>query len=172
MNNFIKHVTSYILLTINGGISQRCKLIKQHAGLVLHFVVDNLKLVPNSLQQKSCKCSHHKCTSCVYHRFQFPYLGCPAGTFWECGGWHFARCWAHSQQQLSLQPQCQTQFCWHTAAQLCRISQWSMVALSIARSKNTRCLSTHIHWCLTVHLAVAVAAELWHCRVAGSPEPV
>ena len=174
-----------ILRTIHGGISQCCKLIKHPAGLVLlllHFVLDILQLVPNSLQQESCKWENLTTQlppmPWIYGRFDFlTYLGSPAGTFWECEWWHFARCWAHSQQQLSLQPQCQTQFCWHTAAQLCRISRWSAVALSIARSKNTRCLSTHIHWYLTVHLAVAVAAvavaaELWHCRVAGSPEPV
>ena len=54
-----------------------------------------------------------------------------------------------------------------------------MVALrftsaSIGGSKNTSCLSTHIQRYLTVHLAVAVAvaAELWHCKLAGSPVPV
>jgi len=107
---------TYTLRTIHGGILQCCKLIKQPVGLVLlllHFVLDNLQLVPNSLQQESCE-EENLTTQLppmpyVYHIF--PYLGFPAGTFWECEWWHFARCWAHSQQQLSVQPHFQTQLC-------------------------------------------------------------
>ena len=64
----------FILRTIHGGISQRCKLIKQPVGLVLHFVVDNLQLVLNSLQQESCEwenlLTQLPCTN-VYSRFDF-----------------------------------------------------------------------------------------------------
>ena len=48
----------YVIRTIHGGILESCKLIKQPVGLVLlllHFVLDILQLVPNSLQQESCE---------------------------------------------------------------------------------------------------------------------
>ena len=98
------HVTRYSLPTINGGIPQSCKLVKQPVGLVLlflHFVLDILKLVLNipqlvlnipqlvlnSLQQESWQqenlTSQLLPMSCVYDGF--PYLGCPAGTFSKCG---------------------------------------------------------------------------------------
>ena len=75
----------YVIRTIHGGILESCKLIKQPVGLVLlllHFVLDILQLVPNSLQQESCE--QENLTSqlpplpCAYHGF--PYLGYPAGT--------------------------------------------------------------------------------------------
>jgi len=76
----------YTLRTIHGGISQHCKLIKQPVGLVmllLHFVLDNLQLVPSSLQQESCEeenlTTQLQPMPYVYHIF--PYLGFPAGTF-------------------------------------------------------------------------------------------
>ena len=72
--SLIMLVISYILRTIHGGISQRCKLIKHPVGLVFHFVLDNLQLVPNSLQQESCEwenlLTQLPCTN-VYSRFDF-----------------------------------------------------------------------------------------------------
>jgi len=86
------HVTRYSLPTINGGIPQSCKLVKQPVGLVLlfhHFVLDILKLVLNipqlvlnNLQQESWQqenlTSQLLPISCVYDGF--PYLGYPAET--------------------------------------------------------------------------------------------
>ena len=55
------------------GILQSCKLIKQSASLVLHFVLDILQLVLNSLQQESCEevnlTSQLPPMPRVYHRF-------------------------------------------------------------------------------------------------------
>ena len=56
-----------------------------------------------------------------------------------------------------------------------RLETKSVVALMYVHchnKKNASCLSTHMQRYLSIDLAVAVAAELWHWKLAGSPEPV